>query len=83
MQLDYVGIFEAFGAVARVRKLLTRLCGDQAGASAVEHALLACVVALVIVFAVAKGFSPRNFVAILQAISNSDEREVPAFPVGK
>jgi Flp pilus assembly pilin Flp len=59
------------------------LCGDHSGASAVEHALLVCVVALVIVFAVAKGFSPRNFIAILQSIAESDQRNVRALPEGR
>ena len=69
--------------MGRVRGLLTRFCGDHSGASAVEHALLACVVALVIVFAVAKEFSPRNFVAILQAIAESDEDDLQTRPEGR
>jgi Flp pilus assembly pilin Flp len=44
------------------------------GGSAVEYALIACIVALVIVFAVAADFSPGKLVAILQAISDEDER---------
>jgi hypothetical protein len=78
-----VAIFEAFGRVGRVRGLLTRFGGDHSGASAVEHALLACVVALVVVFAVAKGFSPRNFMVILQAIAESDERDLQTRPEGR
>jgi Flp pilus assembly pilin Flp len=44
--------------VGRERFFVRRFLRDESGASSIEHALLACIFALVVVYAVASGVSP-------------------------
>jgi Flp pilus assembly pilin Flp len=46
-------------AMGKDRSLVFRVCKDQRGAGAIEYGLIACVVALVVVYAAARGVSPR------------------------
>jgi Flp pilus assembly pilin Flp len=55
--------------VGRDRFSISRFFKDEAGAGAIEYGLLACIVALVVVFAAAKGVSPKLLVNIARALS--------------
>jgi Flp pilus assembly pilin Flp len=46
--------------VGRDRFSASHFLRDESGASSIEHALLACIFALVIVYAVASGLSPAT-----------------------
>jgi Flp pilus assembly pilin Flp len=48
------------GPVGRDRLSAGRLFRNESGATSIEHGLLACIFALVIVYAVASGFSPKT-----------------------
>ena len=44
--------------MGRVLASIRRFCANEGGASVIEHGLLACVFALVIVYAAARGVTP-------------------------
>ena len=72
-------IFEACGPVGRDRFSICRFLKDEAGAGVIEYGLLACIVALVVVFAAAKGVSPKLLVTIARTLSGNHET-IPSSP---
>ena len=62
-------ILEACDPVGRDRLSISCFLRDEAGAGAIEYGLLACIVALVVVFAAAKGMSPQLLLTIAQALA--------------
>ena len=56
---------------------LRQFCSDENGATIVEHAILACVVALVVVSLIGSGLSPimafRSVAYIADSVFSSDE----------
>ena len=61
---DLIGSLDRIRAirffVGRVRFWVRRFCANEGGASVIQHGLLACVFALVIVYAAARGVSPTT-----------------------
>jgi len=59
--------------VGRDRFSIGRFLKDEAGAGVIEYGLLACIVALVVVFAAAKGVSPKLLMAIARGLSGNHQ----------
>lgn len=74
--LDRACRFRCLRLVRREQSSGRRFLAHEGGATAIEHALLACIVALVIVFAAARGLSPatvfERIVDMVERSSNED-----------